>query len=90
MSSLSTEQILTLIETRIEARNQNTLELIGALAGMLGSRIGKYALPFLTTISGFWLWNRALDNPSTSQLIALGLYGAFIEIPILWLTLRGK
>ena len=75
---------------RIDEQHKNVMDFATAMAGSFGSRLGRYALPTLTTVAGFWLWNSALANPTNAQLIALGLFGALVEIPILWLTLRGK
>ena len=75
---------------KIDEQHKNVMDFAVGMAGAAGSRLGRYALPTLTTAAGFWLWNSTLANPTNAQLIALGLFGALVEIPILWLTLRGK
>ncbi len=32
----------------------------------------------LTCLSAFWLWQDVLPNPTSLQLVGLGLYGAFV------------
>jgi len=85
--------MMEMLEThrkKIDEQHKNVMDFAVGMAGAAGSRLGRYALPTLTTAAGFWLWNSALANPTNAQLIALGLFGALVEIPILWLTLRGK
>jgi len=35
-----------------------------------------------------WLWQRVLDDPSVLRLIGLGLFGALVIAPALWLSIR--
>ena len=53
-------------------------------------QISAYALdrlPMLLTLgAAVWLWRQVLDDPTVLRLVGLGLFGALVIAPALWLT----
>lgn len=46
-------------------------------------------LPMLLALAAaVWLWARVLDDPTVLRLIGLGLFGALVIAPALWLSAR--
>ncbi len=67
--------------------------LTDSTVGVL-NRLSSFAidrLPALFSIgSAFWLWRGVLADPQPIQLAALGLYGACVIGPAIWLSARSR
>lgn len=68
-------------------------EKLAATAGLV-HRVSSFALDrlpaLLSLAGGFWLWDGILGNPQPMQLGALGLYGACVIGPAIWLSSRAN
>jgi hypothetical protein len=60
------------------------LEIILSVSKLVSERLVNILLPLLATIGAFVLWRSVLPNPDLYQLSGLALYGALIQIPLLW------
>jgi hypothetical protein len=87
------ERILTtkMLETmgKIETQNGAVLDIAFNIGKLVSERLLQLLLPLLATLGGFFLWNSTLNHPDIQQLIGLGLYGAFVMLPVLY-TFRRK
>jgi hypothetical protein len=90
-----TEQVghaaISALKENAAAVRTSAREKLTATAGVL-SRLSAFAidrLPALAALgSAFWLWRDTLSNPTPIQLVALGLYGACVIGPAVWLSAR--
>jgi hypothetical protein len=70
--------------TALEAQHSAVLDIAFNIGKIISERFMQLLLPLLATLGGFVLWHSVLEKPDLQQLIGLGLYGAFVELPILW------
>lgn len=88
-------QLMT--QDRSQARQMAAAGLAAGL-GALGERLARALifaierLPALLALAAaIWLWNRILPDPQPLQLVALGLFGAVVIAPAIWLgQCKGK
>lgn len=74
---------------KLEAQHGAVLDIAFNIGKIVSERLMQLFLPLLATAGGLVLWHSVLEKPDLQQLIGLGLYGAFVELPILW-TFRKK
>jgi hypothetical protein len=61
--------------------------IVATLAQLIAYILAR--LPMLLALgSAVWLWQQVLASPTPMQLIGLGLFGALVIGPVLWLTTR--
>ncbi len=86
-------EAMSALSGHAESVRTTAREKLVATAGVL-SRLSDFALDRLPALlalgSAFWLWRGILDNPQTIQLAALGLYGACVIGPAIWLSSRAR
>jgi hypothetical protein len=62
-------------------------QIAGLLVQILAYVLDR--LPMLLTLcAAVWLWRQVLDDPSVLRLVGLGLFGALVIAPALWLTYK--
>lgn len=85
-------QVSQLLTTdRVQARQMAAAGVAAGL-GSLGEKLGR-ALEFaierapalISLVAAIWLWDRILPDPKPLQLVALGLFGAVVIAPAIWL-----
>jgi len=81
------------------AQQQTALNTAKATLAAAAQQIAALALHILAYLldrapallalgAAVWLWQRVLDDPSVLRLIGLGLFGALVIAPALWLSIR--
>lgn len=81
------------LQDHAKAVRATAAEKLGATATLL-SRVSSFAMDRLPALlamgSAFWLWHGVLADPQPIQLAALGLYGACVIAPAIWLSSRAR
>jgi hypothetical protein len=86
-------EALSALSGHAESVRTTARDKLVATAGIL-SRLSDFALDRLPALmalgSAFWLWRGVLADPQPIQLAALGLYGACVIGPAIWLSSRAR
>lgn len=72
----------------LTAQHNAVVSVALGAAQIISDRLIQVLLPLLTIVGGFVLWRGVLATPTYEQLLGLGLYGAFIVLPILAVSRR--
>lgn len=72
----------------IAAASVGILNRLGERFAALGTFLADRAPAFIGLGSAVWLWGKVLADPQPLQLVALGLFGALVIGPAIWLSSR--
>ena len=74
----------------VDKQHKAVLDVVLSTSRVALATLFQWLLPLLATVGGFWLWNKVLATPDVFQLTGLGLYGAFVILPIIYFTVRHR
>ena len=96
----ATQSVVGQVSALLEAdRKESKVKAANIALGLdaLGERLSQVLifligrLPALLALAAaIWLWHGVLDDPKPLQLVALGLFGAVVIAPAMWLGGWGK